>query len=256
LGAGELSRVGPENRNPAGYLVRFPISAFAESTRVLRSAIRHGRGNEQRIAVLAVASALPAEGKTSVSLCLARSAAMAGQKVLLIDCDLRRHSVQKFVGVEPAVGITDALVEGADWRACVVADPATSAKMMLVRSNDTVSAELFGSPAMTHLLSEARQEYDLVILDCPPILAVAEARSLAEMADATVLIVKSGKAPARAVRAAVRQLDDAGAQVLGIVLNAINPRVAGRFSYGDALYYSRAQDYYFANDARPNQRSA
>ncbi|WP_228445787.1 GumC family protein [Terricaulis silvestris] len=237
----DLSGIAPHRRKPADYLVDKPASGFAEAFRVLKTSLMHARV-DRRLKVLAVTSAVPAEGKTTVSLCLARIAAMSGQRVILVDCDLRRHSLSEAVGVSPSLGLLDVLSGGSDWRGAAVQDPESAAQLLAVLPSRFNPRDVFDSVAMEQLLDDLRAHFDLVVLDCPPVLAVAETRTVAKLADLTLMVVRSDKTPTTAARMAIREISQAGADIGGVALNWVNPRRRG--GYGDTLYYSYASSYY------------
>lgn len=230
----------PSERTPAGYLIGRPMSAFTEALRVLRTVIVYSR-LDFSTRVVAVTSAVPDEGKTTISVCLARTAAMSGQKVIVVDCDLRKQSINDIVDVYTDVGILHVLAGEKSWRDAVVRDPASDADVLPVATPSFTPRDVFGSDAMAKLVDELRQEYDLVVLDCAPILAVAETRVIVKQADVTVIVARAGKSAVGAVRGAVQQTEAAGGKVLGVALNCVQPQWQ---SYGDSLYFHQAKSYY------------
>lgn len=230
----------PNSRTPADYLVARPMSAFTEALRVLRTVVVYSKLDLSN-RVVAVTSAVPEEGKTTISVCLARVAAMSGQKVIVVDCDLRRQSLNDIIDVGTDVGILHVLAGEKSWRDAVVRDPASEADVLPVATPSFTPRDVFGSDAMAKLVAELRQEYELVILDCAPILAVAETRVVVKHADAVIVVVRAGRSAAGAVRTAIAQTEGAGGKVLGVALNYIEPNWQ---SYGDSLYFHQAKSYY------------
>ncbi len=243
LTPGDMKALAPHRRNPADYLVDKPASAFAESLRVLRTSLTHARV-DRKLTVLAVTSALPDEGKTTMSLCLARIAAMGGQRVLLIDCDLRRHSLSDTVAASARAGLLEVLSGQTNWRDALVQDPESAVQVLPTLAARFTPNDVFDSEAMSRLIEDLRKNYDLVVLDSAPVLAVAESRTVAGHADLTLVIVRSGKTPVGATRTAIRELQHSDADVAGVALNYIDPRRPGRGSYGDSLYYGYSRKYY------------
>jgi len=235
-----MRQMPPAERHPSGYLVGRPMSAFTESLRVLRTVIVYSQLNLTS-KVVAVTSALPDEGKTTISMCLARVAAMSGQKVCVVDCDLRKQSINDVIDIETDVGILQVLAGEAPWRSAIVKDPNSDAHVLPIASSGFTPRDVFGSDAMGNLIEELRAHYDLVILDCAPILAVAETRIVVGRADTTVLIARAGRTAIGAMRAAVMQTEAAGGNVLGIALNYVLPRWQ---SYTDSLYFNESKSYY------------
>lgn len=235
-----LRQMPPAERHPSGYLVGRPMSAFTEALRVLRTVIVYSK-LDFSVKVVAITSALPNEGKTTVSMCLARVAAMSGQKVCVVDCDLRMQSINDVIDIETDVGILQVLAGEAPWRSAIVRDPNSDAHVLPVATAGFTPRDVFGSDAMSKLIADLREAYDLVILDCAPILAVAETRILVAQADTTVLVARLGKTPVGAMRAAVHQTTTAGGRVLGIALNCVLPNWQ---TFSDSLYFDQSKSYY------------
>ncbi len=232
----------PGAQHPAGYLVEKPMSAFAEAFRVLRTSALYAR-NDQRVKVLAMTSAMPNEGKTTLSLCLARVTALMGQRAILIDCDLRRRSVNEVLGLEPAVGLLEVLSKQVRWESAVLTDDRSGMDLLPLTNTEFSPRDVFGSEAMQQLLQELRTRYDFIVLDCAPLLAVAETRVLVSHADAAVVVARWEKTPVRAVRAALAQIAGAGVSHYGIALNCVEARGA---TYRDALYFDREAGGYYS----------
>lgn len=235
-----MRQMPPAERHPSGYLVGRPMSAFTEALRVLRTVIVYSK-LDLSSKVVAVTSALPDEGKTTISMCLARVAAMSGQKVCVVDCDLRKQSINDVIDIETDVGILQVLAGEAPWRSAIVRDPNSDAHVLPIAASGFTPRDVFGSDAMGNLIEELRAHYDLVVLDCAPILAVAETRIVVGRADTTVLIARAGRTAIGAMRAAVAQTEAAGGNVLGIALNYVLPRWQ---SYTDSLYFNESKSYY------------
>jgi len=235
-----MRQMPPAERHPSGYLVGRPMSAFTEALRVLRTVIVYSK-LDFSIKVVAVTSALPDEGKTTISMCLARVAAMSGQRVCVVDCDLRKQSINDVIDIETDIGILQVLAGEAPWRSAIVRDPNSDAHVLPVATSGFTPRDVFGSDAMSRLIGELRSHYDLVILDCAPILAVAETRVLVKHADTVVIVARAGRSHIGAVRTAVAQTEAAGGKVLGVALNCVLPHWQ---SYADSLYFYQAKSYY------------
>lgn len=235
-----MRQMPPAERHPSGYLVGRPMSAFTEAMRVLRTVIVYSK-LDFSVKVVAVTSALPDEGKTTISMCLARVAAMSGQRVIVVDCDLRKQSINDVIDIETDTGILQVLAGEAPWRSAIVKDPASDAHVLPVATSGFTPRDVFGSDAMAKLVADLRGQYDLVVLDCAPILAVAETRVLVKHADSTVIVARAGRSAIGAVRSAVSQVEQAGGNVLGVALNCVLPHWQ---SYADSLYFYQAKSYY------------
>jgi capsular exopolysaccharide synthesis family protein len=235
-----LRQMAPADRHPAGYLVARPMSAFTEALRVLRTVIVYSK-LDLSSKVVAITSALPDEGKTTISACLARVAAMSGQRVVVVDCDLRKQSINDVLDVESDTGILQVLAGEVPWRAAIIRDESTDAHILPVATSGFTPRDVFGSEAMKKLLNELRANYDLVVLDCAPILAIAETRIVVQHADAVVLVARAGRSATGAVRSAIMQTEAAGGKVLGVALNCVLPHWQ---SYSDSLYFYDSKSYY------------
>lgn len=235
-----MSQMPPAERHPSGYLVGRPMSAFTEALRVLRTVIVYSK-LDFSVKTVAITSAVPDEGKTTISMCLARVAAMSGQRVIVVDCDLRKQSINDVIDIETEVGILQVLAGEAPWRSAIIRDPNSDAHVLPVATAGFTPRDVFGSDAMSRLIGDLRQHYDLVILDCAPILAVAETRILVAQADTTLLVARAGRTAVGALRSAGIQTESAGGKVLGVALNYVLPRWQ---SYSDSLYLDQSKSYY------------
>jgi polysaccharide biosynthesis transport protein len=241
LGKSRYRTLSPVQRHPAGYVVEKPMSEFAEAFRVLRTSLTHAR-IDQTIQVVAITSALANEGKTTIALCLARVAALSGQRVAIIDCDLRRQSLADLMGVTSGSGLVGALTSDRPWSDILRQDDETSLQVLTGPATTFTPLDVFSSRAMAEFMGELRAAFDLIILDCAPVLHVADTRTVAAGADLTLMVVRADKTPAAAVRSAIRELEIAGAEIHGIALNC----VAGadtRIDYYGSLHYAN-NNYY------------
>lgn len=226
-------------------IVDKPQSAFAEAFRRLRTSI-HFALPEARSAVVAVTSSLPGEGKTTSAICLARSAALAGVKVVLVDCDIRRRSSSLQFSPLRSIGLAKLLAGKGTLDEALFVDEATGAYVLAQRPDDSSNISLSDSPAFAALLAELRVRFDLVVLDTPPVLPVDDSRVVSAMADGVVMLVRWRKTPAKAAELALRQLDEVGANVIGASLTLVDMVQQTRVGYGDVGYYYSAYKSYYA----------
>lgn len=216
-------------------------SPFVEAINTVRGALQMA-DVAGRPKVVLVTSSLPEEGKTFFSVALARSVARAGGRALLVDCDLRRPGVAATIGMAPQQGV-GALEPGVTVSALVQRDEATKLDVITAagaRDNvqDIVSSELLRS-----LVNEARDRYDIIVLDAPPVLAVVDARVLSLMADATVMVVRWRRTPRVLVLQALKQLRIYGAKAAGVVITQANLRSLAA-SEGSHAYVHRKYGSY------------
>lgn len=231
---------------PTDYLLNRPLSAFAESFRTLRTSIMYAKlGAAAKVVV--VTSALPGEGKTTTAVCLAISAAQAGLKVVIVDCDIRRRNVSRLLGVDADFGLLDVLDGSKPLAEVLLKGEASGAWVLPVAKRDFTPREVFNTAEMTALLSRLREDFDMVILDTAPVLAVAETRVLASQADAVMFLARWRKTPSKAAEAALRSLEQSEATVAGAVLTQVDVQEQARYGYGDPGYYYTAYKGYYTN---------
>ncbi len=223
--------------SPPDYLLAKPLSAFGEAVRSLRTSLKFAGGSGEGAKIVVLTSALPSEGKSTTALCLARSAGQSGARVLLVDCDLRRRTVNKLLGLDPAAGLLEVLNGTATLSEVILLDEPSGAYILPLANSSTSPEEVFETAAMNQLLRDAAAGFDIVFLDTAPVLAVAETRVLAAKSDAVVFLAHWRKTPEKAIIAALKLLDAAGAPVAGVALTQVNMLQQARYGYGDATYY-------------------
>ncbi|WP_428333522.1 GumC family protein [Novosphingobium sp.] len=229
-------------RSPVDALIDNPRSAFAESFRSLRASIAMNTTNAK---VIAITSSLPDEGKTTTSICLARSMAASGDRVLLIDCDLRRQGVSEFVADrESRPGLVEVLRGEAELDDAIAIDAATGLAILPVSPDATGAPELLTGTEMDRLLELARMRYHAVIIDTAPVLPIADARLVLGKADASVFVVRWRKTPDSALRAALRLLPGNRVQLAGVALTRVDMHKQARFGYGEDAFYQSYRRYY------------
>lgn len=168
--------------------------------------------------VLLVSSSRPGEGKTTIGIDLAIASARAGQSVVLVDADLRRPTVATRLGLEGAVGLTTALVSGLGLDELLQTWGDDELHVLAAGEIPPNPTELLETRAMTELVSELAGRFDLVIIDGPPLLPVADGLVLSKLAHRTLLVAAAGQVKSRTVAESVRALDELGAPI-GLVLN-------------------------------------
>jgi len=199
---------------------------------------------EAPIATLVVTSADPKDGKTTIATNLAIAFAQSGQRVLLVDADLRRPRVHKGLEIENDRGLTDALV--GEQRLADVAQKVDIDNLSVVTSGPLPPnpAELLHAPSFKHLLDQAASQYDRVIFDSPPLHAVTDAAVLAPQCAGALLVVREGVTTRDEVLSAIRRLRDVNAKILGAVLNDVAVGSSKRMSSQEGYYhYSQSAGY-------------
>lgn len=226
------------------YVVGKPMSAAAEAMRSTRAGLWLGRNPPKCVAVTA---ARPGEGKTTTAIGLARVAAAGGERVILIDCDLRQPGLPRAFGRADGPGLVELLQGSASLASVRRRDRLTQLDYIMAGQAEATDSRLFMVEAATALIEKLRTEYDLIVLDAPPVLAMVDARVIGRVADATLLCVRWRDTPQSVVKAAMAVLADAKANVAGALLTRVDPRSHRRSGYSDADVYHPRYGGYFRN---------
>jgi exopolysaccharide transport family protein len=231
--------------SPTRFVVEKPLSSFAESFRNLRTSILFARIGEP-VRTVAITSALPGEGKTTTCICLGRVMAMGGTSTVVVDCDLRRRTVNRLFSEEPTVGLLEVLAGTATLDEALIKDEASGAFFLPLSKSSYTPKDVFASAAMDRLLEELRRRFEVTLLDTAPILPVADTRVLAPKADVTVFLARWRATPRKATENALRQLEGVGAYIAGVSLTQMDMKEQARSGYGDAGYYYRSYHQYYS----------
>ncbi|HRQ62068.1 MAG TPA: CpsD/CapB family tyrosine-protein kinase [Alphaproteobacteria bacterium] len=221
----------------ADFILSKPASSAAESVRTLRTVMNLRGANGQKPKVVSITSALPGEGKSTLAGWLARVAAKAGEKVILIDADLRRPSLHKNFGQNNEASLVEYLSGKASLTDIIYKDKATGLHVLFGKSLPGSALDLISSQKMADMMESLRQAYDLVIIDSPACLAVSDARVLAKLSDQALYVVGWDKTPRDIVLGGVKQFADMGYGPLAFVLAGVDVHRHVRYGYGDTVYY-------------------
>ncbi|MCW2750391.1 MAG: capsular biosynthesis protein [Aeromicrobium sp.] len=206
-----------------------------EAFRVLRTNLQFVDLDSKR-QMLVVSSAVPDEGKTLTATNLAITLAQTGRRVLILDCDLRKPSVARILGLENAVGLLTVLVGRADLGVCIQQHE-SGVDFLATGPLPPNPAEVLETQAMRDLLLRLREEYDVVVIDAPPLLPVADPSILAPMVDGVLLVTRHGKTSKEYVHQAVQRVDGVGSRIVGVVLNMAPRRAVSGYGYGYGYGY-------------------
>ncbi len=219
-------------------ILEAPGSAAAEAYRVLRNSLDfiNFQGDMKTIVVT---SAAPGEGKSTVSANLAAALANAGKKVVLVSSDFRRSTTQEFFKVNNFIGLSDVLL-GAHSLKAALQRPGDAQLLVLTSGKMPPNpSELLGSSKMQEVIESLEEWADWVIIDTPPLLAVADPAAVARWADGVLLVSQAGVSTRDAARKASELLGKAGARIVGVVVWGLDEGRAGRYGYyGANQYYS------------------
>lgn len=247
----DLDLKGKRNGNEMSglFVANQPRSPVSEAFRSLRTNLEFASVDNPLNTIL-ITSAGAGEGKTTVSANLALILGQGGKKVLLMDADLRKPSVHRHFGLSNRAGLSD-LLRGKMSVQDVIQDISVSTNVQVLSSGGLPPnpAELLGSERMSQILADLRRIYDLVIIDCSPML-VADSQILSSKVDGIIFVIRPGKTHAINAIKPVEQLNRIGVKVLGVVFNRI-PRNRDYY-YGGYNYYSpymAGNDYHHSDGA-------
>ncbi len=231
--------------DPVDYVLERPRSRYAESLRELL-AVLISRARERPARLVLVTSALPGEGKSTVTLALGRLAASEGLRVLVVDADLRRPGLHARMGLEPGPGLGELLEGEVRLEEILQQDPRSGAALLPAAPRLVRPTRLFASEALDALLAELGARYDLVLFDSAPLVAVADTRILAASLDGILLVAQWRKTGRALVAQALELLGPASARILAATLNFVDQLEYARYGYGDAELAKRRLAAYYA----------
>lgn len=226
------------------YLENNPLSVFSEQYKILLNAVNFSKVSESK-RVIAVTSAIPGEAKTTTSLCLAKTIEMLGKSVVVVDCDLRRHSVSTSIGGHYEAGLIEVLQNEVPL-AKALYNAGRGVMYLPVTGRGVPQQQFFGTERMAALLEELKSHFDVVILDTAPVLPIVDTRLLAHQADVTVLLAKWNDTPIGATQTALDILYNEGlANLAGVALTMIDIKKQSISSgIGSEYYYNSYKSYY------------
>lgn len=234
--------IKPHSSSALDTVRDYPDSAFAESLRNVVVSIGGGNG---RCKVVAFTSAIPGEGKTTLASCLGRTIAMSNERVVIIDCDVVRAQLSRQFGFsngEP--GLHEALNSPAG-EIVQYKEADSSLQVIPITKPFRKGERLIEGGRLHRLVARLREDYDYILLDCPPILPIAESRELVALADCAVLVVRWRSTMDKVVRAAIKLLPMRILKDVGVVLNGVDMRKHVRFGGSDAAsFYKQYEAYY------------
>lgn len=229
-----------------GYLRSNLTSPYAESVRAVLTALQFTGDQGRPVQTIAVTSSIPSEGKSFFALSLANVAAMGGKKVLMVDCDLRRPAIAPLLKVKADRGVADYLRKQAKLEEVIYHDKATGMDYCFAVQRSSIPQSLLGTPEMEAFLQSARQKYDYIVIDTPPVMAVSDVIVLAPMVDHILYAVRYEKTPRRVVRTAMRTLQHSVKTPLSMIMTQVDVVRHARYGYGDEGYYYGKYGHYYA----------
>ncbi len=223
------------------YLQDKPNSAVAEAFRNLRTSLLLANLDKHPKVIMSTSS-VPGEGKTTQSLALALNLTGLGKKVLLIEGDIRRRVMNTYFDVPEKQGFLSVMLGEIPLEAALTQLPGMNFDVLFGDKSQTNAADIFSSDRFGAFLDTLRERYDYIIIDTPPVLAVADARIIGRWVDTTVYTVQWDKTSYRQVIEGLKSFDQVNVKVAGLVLGQISPRGMKRYGYADS--YGSYQTYY------------
>ncbi len=205
-----------------------------EAIKTLRSNIKFS-GIDDPIKTIVITSSIPGEGKSTISHFLAIEMAKAGNKTLIVECDLRRPTQGNLFKVRPKKGLTKYLSGDCTLEEAAAVTNTENLYFLDVDSKVVNPVEMLGSDRFKKAMEEMKEKFDIVIFDTLPLVSFIEGALVAANADATIVVVRAGYTPQRAVFASLDQLEKANAKVIGTVFNGVEDSESGQY-YGYRKY--------------------
>ena len=234
-------------KEPQDYILEKPVSAFGEAVRALHAGLLLSNVDNPPKLVL-ITSAIPNEGKTSLSLSFARMVAKQGQKkVVLVDCDLRRPQAHRRLKLAEKPGLVEYLAGEATLDEVLQLDEPSNALIVSAGRTPNNPTDLLTSEHFKDFLRKLSEACDLVILDSSPVLAVSDSRILARLADKTIFVVRWAETRREVAVQGIKQIVEAGADLAGVVLSMVNVKKHARYGYGDSGYYYGPYRKYYSS---------
>ena len=222
-----------------------PKNPAAEAYRVIRTSVQFAQAGKE-LKTIAITSCTPNEGKSMTIANLAIVLTQAGKSVLIMDCDMRNPTVHKNFNLSNKVGLSNCISMGTAVADAVQATAIEGLDALTAGVIPPNPSELLGSERMQNILQRAKEEYDYVLIDTPPVLPVTDSLVLGSMVDGLILVIDSGEVKVEMAREVKNQLVHAGANILGVVLNKVRSEHHG-YGYG---YY-----YYYGHDGEKHKKS-
>jgi len=211
---------------------------FAESCRNIRSSLLYMDRAGQRPKIIMLTSSMPSEGKSTLSANLSITLGFASSKTLLVDADMRRGQLHKRFGIKNDIGLAEHIKDGLPLEKVIHHTGVENLDFIPCGQYPSNPGELLMSERFSESIATLRQKYDFVIFDSPPILLTDDAASFATRADAVLFVVRAGYTRLRQVRTSLESLNRRSVNVYGLIVNFIDHREPGYYSYRYYDYYS------------------
>lgn len=226
------------------YLMGKPNSVVAEALRNLRTSLLMSNIDTPPQVIL-VTSSIPGEGKTTLTMGLANNFKGLGKRVLLIEADIRRCTFAQYFDTSRTPSLLQVLQSPDVIKTADLNIPELGVDVLVGAKSDVNAGDLFASKRFADLIASARKHYDYIIIDCPPVLAVSDARIIRPVADACLYVVQWNCTTRTQLQQGVGMFSSMGLDVTGIVLNQVNSREMARYGYGGEYGYDAYKSKYY-----------
>lgn len=218
---------------------------YVEAYKSLRTNLSFLSGTSQ-CKVIMITSSVPEEGKSNVAINLSMTLAEDGKRVLLMDCDLRKGSLSRYLNVKRShPGISNVVAGQCGLAEALASVGGAQFTLLPVGPIPPNPAEMLATDKMASLIKAVREAFDYVIVDTPPVSVVTDAAVLSRLVDGVVLVVRPGITTIQSAQLSKKNLEAVNAHVLGVILNGYNAKQSGK---KDGYYYSYTYDYYKHDD--------
>ena len=245
-----LSKGNLKLQRPEEYLLSKPTSSFAEAHRNIHASLMFsGGGAGVAPRVLGVTSSVPGEGKSTVALCFAHILGKSGLKVLVVEADMRRPVLKRRIEIsDQFISLNEVFEHSPDGavKKDVFTEPHSGVDILYANKEDDPQS-LFASKPFELFLQEARGQYDMVIVDTPPVMAVSDVIVASKYFDALSFIIQWEKTEKGIVKSAFKQLKQTNVPIAGAILTQVNVKRHQGYGYGDQGYYYGTKSGYYSN---------
>lgn len=240
--------VSGKYENPEDVVFARPQSMAAESVRTLRGALALvDVDNPPKVVMMT--SSVPAEGKTFISTSLARIAAQSGQKVILVDADMRHPRLHKAMNLANEEGLVQVLSGKGNLSDVIKRDPQSDVHVLTAGVGAPNPADLLRSQRMEQLVQLLREHYDFVVIDTPPFVPMTDSQNVSRLVDAMLLVVRWGETPVPVISNTIKQIRKVNAPLVGTVLSQVDMDRHAQYGYGDYGYHYAKYGAYYGAEA-------
>jgi non-specific protein-tyrosine kinase len=252
----EKPRGKDKDNKPGVFASENPLSPITEAFRTLRSNLDFA-SVDKPLKTLLITSASPSEGKSTISVNLAAVIAQGERKVALVDTDLRRPTIHRFLKIANRRGLSDLFREHTSLSSVISTWGEPPIQVITSGGQPPNPTELLASERMEKILTELSQKFEFIVIDSPPAI-VADPIIMAAKVDGVVLVIEPGKTKIGAAQVVLEQMSRAGARIIGVVMNPISKRRANYYTkyryYSTYYYYSRGYSHYSSDNGSGKRR--